>query len=177
MELFSDPNEADQSKDKFIIPNNKNSFLFSSASNSDIINTTFCSNNNNINHTQNLPKKENVDISNSKNTIFNKTNVIKIELIKKEPNKSDENAHNKNISENKSNNKEYNLDQKNKNNNKIKMKNKKTSENIINNDKDFSDIEQEIYIKNIFKQYHLDENDIEDAIVNLKILFNEYKNK
>ena len=57
------------------------------------------------------------------------------------------------------------------------MKNKKTSENIINNDNDFSDIEQEIYIKNIFKQYHLDENDIEDAIVNLKILFNEYKNK
>ena len=112
LELFSDPNEADQSKDKLIIPNNKNSFLFSSASNSDIIYTTFCSNNNNINNSQNLPKKENVDISNSKNIIFNKTNLIKIELIKKEPNKLDENVHNKNISDNKSNNKEYNLDQK-----------------------------------------------------------------
>ena len=42
---------------------------------------------------------------------------------------------------------------------------------------DFSDIDDEIYIKSIFRKYHLCENDTEEAVENIKKLFNEFKIK
>ena len=53
---------------------------------------------------------------------------------------------------------------------KIWKKNKKIYEDIINNDKDFEDLENLILIKNIFEKYHLDNNDTEGAIINIKKL-------
>ena len=42
---------------------------------------------------------------------------------------------------------------------------------------DFSDIDDEIYIKSIFRKYYLWENDTEEVVENIKKLFNEFKIK